>query len=311
MKRLVLISCPYLQETIDRYRESFLTAGLEAHLPEVNQHLSESELLEVIEPFHGMIAGDDEFTRRVFERAVNLRVISKWGIGIDSIDAEAAEDHGVRVFNTPNAFGDEVADVAMAYVVLLFRGLHLLDRGVREGGWPKIRGTSIGGKTLGIIGYGSIGAALAKRARVAGMQVVTSDIKRLTQECLASDAVRQVELGELLRESDVVALTCSLTRSNRRMIGSSELNQMKAGAYLVNTARGGLVDEKALIAALRSERLAGAALDVFEVEPLPIDSELRRIEGCILGTHNASNTTQAVLRVNETAIANLLKGLED
>jgi len=311
VKWRVLITCPQLQQTIDGYRDVFAERGIEIELPNVEQQLGESNLLDIIDRFDGVIAGDDEFTARVLKKGKRLKVIAKWGVGVDSIDLEAAERLGIRVSNTPNMFSDEVADVVMCYIVLLARQLHKLDQSVRSGDWMKIQGMSLRGKTLGVIGVGSIGQEVARRALAAGMSLLGNDVAPVPTSFVEETGLQLVDLRGLLQASDFISLNCTLTSSNRHMLGSREFSIVKTGVCIVNTARGPLIDEAALIQALEEGRVAGAALDVFEKEPLPLDSPLRRFDNCIFGTHNSSNTTEAVMRVNEIAIRNLFEGLED
>jgi len=307
----ILVSCPHLQRTIDRYGKLFSKYGLDVELPPVEQKLTESELLDIIHNYHGVIAGDDEITRNVLEKAKILKVISKWGVGIDSIDISAAKKFGIRVYNTPNVFGEEVADVVMGYIILLARQLHIIDQKVRDGEWndAQIQGFSLNSKTLGVIGIGSIGKAVVKRARAAGMEVLGYDIAPIDDIFMQKSGMRQVDIDTLLKCSDIVSLNCNLTTSNHHMIGKDALEKMKNSAYLINTSRGPLIDENALIEALINRKIAGAALDVFEDEPLPGQSKLRSLPNCIFGAHNSSNTIDAVLQVNQLAIDNLLKGL--
>jgi D-3-phosphoglycerate dehydrogenase len=312
MKWKVLITCPHLQRTIDPYREYFKERNIEIHLPKISQKYSEGELSEIIHDYDGMIAGDDEITANVLKNAKKLRVISKWGVGIDGIDVEAAKKMGITVYNTPNVFGDEVADVVMGYIILLARKLHLVDQEVRKGKWDdaQVRCISLKGKTIGIIGVGNIGRAVAERARAAGMGILGYDIYPIDESFLQRTAMKQVQIEEILKSSDFISLNCNLTSSNYHMIGKKEFQQMKERVYLINTSRGPLIDQEALITALKEGKIAGAALDVFENEPLPMDSPLRSINTCILGAHNSSNTLDAIMRVNELAISNLLKGLQ-
>ena len=311
MKWRVLITCPQLQQTVAGYRDVFAERGIEIELPHVEQQLEESDLLDIIDRFDGVIAGDDEFTARVLKKGKRLKIIAKWGVGVDGIDLEAAKKLGIRVSNTPNMFSDEVADVVMGYIVLLSRQLHKLDQSVRSGDWMKIQGTSLRGKTLGVIGVGSIGQAVARRALAAGMSMLGNDVAPIPISFVEETGLQLVDLRKLLQASDFISLNCTLTSSNRHMLGPREFSIMKNGVFIVNTARGPLIDEAALVQALEEGTVAGAALDVFEKEPLPLDSPLRRFDNCIFGTHNSSNTTEAVMQVNEIAIRNLLEGLED
>jgi len=309
MKQRALISCHHLQKKIDSFRHIFTDNEIEIELPPSVQQLNEPDLLEIIDRFDGVIAGDDQFTEKVLKKASKLKILVKWGVGVDAIDLEAAARLGIPVRNTPNVFGDEVADVTMGYVLLLARKLHLMDRSVRDGGWLKIQGTSLRGKTAGIVGFGDIGRSVARRARAHGMRIVAYDIVPLKPVVLAETGAVQSTLDELLAGSDYVTMCCNLTPANRHMISGREFGLMKKGSFFVNTARGPLVDESALVNALEHGTLAGAALDVFEEEPLPDESPLRKFENCIFGTHNGSNTVEAVDRVNEVSIQYLLEGL--
>jgi len=310
VKYRVLISCRQLQETFEAYRSLFEARGIEVEMPPVTQQLTERELLEIIDRFDGVIAGDDQFTAKVLEKAKRLKVISKWGIGVDAIDQCAAKRLGIRVCNTPNAFADEVADVVLGYIILLSRKLHQLDQGVRNGEWKKIRGTSLRRKTLGVIGVGSIGQAVIRRAEVCGMVCIGYDIACVPGAVGDANSVRMVEFGDLLETANFISLNCNLTASNYHMLGEREFARMKNGVCIINTARGKLIDERALARAIEEGKVAGAALDVFEEEPLPAGSPLRELPNCILGSHNSSNTVEAVARVNELAVRNLLEGLD-
>ena len=171
--------------------------------------------------FDGVIAGDDPFTSRVLEKGRRLRVVARWGVGVDAVDLESARRLGIRISNTPDVFSDEVADVVMGYIILLARQLHKLDRSVRSGGWPKFRGVSLRGKSLGVIGIGSVGRAVVLRAAVAGMAPLGYDIVPVASSFAAETGLMAVELEELLGTSDFISLNCNLTSANRHMLGRS------------------------------------------------------------------------------------------
>lgn len=302
----VLITCPQMQEVIEHFRGRLEGAGLDLDLPEVVQALSEEELLPIIGRYDGMIAGDDQITAAVIAGANRMRTIAKWGVGVDGIDREAAASRGISVTNTPGAFGDEVADVAMAYILLLARRIHRIDSSVRQGSWPKPTGMTLSGKTLGIVGLGSIGRATARRGAGFGMRVLGHDPSEASREAAAREGVEALELDQLLGESRFLVLCCPLTDENHHLVDAAALAKMRDDAYLVNVARGPLVDEAALAEALSRKSIAGAGLDVFEMEPLPERSPLRGYDSVVLGSHNASNTEEATLRVSAIAVENLL-----
>jgi D-3-phosphoglycerate dehydrogenase / 2-oxoglutarate reductase len=306
----VLITCRQMQNCIEQFLPRLNERQLELVLPEIVQQPSEQELIEIIGGFDGMIAGDDPLSARVLDHANRMRIISKWGVGVDGIDLEAARTRGISVANTPGVFGGEVADVAIGYVVMLARQLHRIDASVKAGGWLKHEGSSLADKILGIAGFGSIGQAVAARGRGFGMRVVAHDVADAASVAASGMGVEMRSRDELFEESDFVVLCSPLTPDTHHMANERTLALMRRGSFLVNVARGPLVDEAALVQALSSGRVAAAALDVFEEEPLPAESGLRRFEQCVFGSHNASNTREGVLRTSAQAVENLLDGLE-
>lgn len=300
----VLVTCPPMLGMIDEFLPLARAQGIDMVPAKVTQTLSEDELIATLPAYDGWIIGDDPATRRVFEaaKAGRLKAAVKWGIGVDNVDFAACKDLGIPIINTPQMFGGEVADVALAYVIGLARELFAVDRGVRAGGWPKPAGISLAGKTAGLVGFGDIGRALARRLLACDMRVVAYD------PGVPSDGGGPVERAvwpNRVSDADFLVFTCSLNERNRHMLDAAVLANVKQGVRVVNVARGPLIDESALIAALRSERVAAAALDVFEFEPLPVDSPLRGFPQCIFGSHNGSNTRDAVRRASHEAMARL------
>jgi D-3-phosphoglycerate dehydrogenase len=262
-------------------------------------------LLEYSPRLVGIIAGDDQLNREFFEGAPKLKRVIRWGIGMDSVDHDAAREHGVTVRNTPGVFGQEVADAAFGYILGLARGFIAVDAAVRRGEWPKFEGVTLAGAQLGVVGFGSIGREIAKRGRGFDMNVVVSDPFVDT----APVGVSIVDLDKLLATSRFIVLACPLTPETFHLIDADRLALVRSDAYLVNVARGPVVLETDLIGALTSGRLAGAALDVFEIEPLPLDSELRTLPNVVLGAHNGSNTREGVARASNAAVDFLLEEL--
>ncbi len=298
----VLITCPPMLGMLSELESSLEARGLVVTAPKVEQTVPEAELLRLVPRFEGWIIGDDPANRRVLEagRRGRLRAAVKWGVGVDNIDFDAARELGLPVVNTPGMFGDEVADVAMSYLVGLARDVYRIDRQVRSGGWPKPCGVSLAGKVVALVGFGNIGRCTARRLLAAGMQVRAYDPSFEPRPGL--EAVRGSIWPEGIEAADFIVLCCALTPKNRHMIDGPLLGRVKFGVRLVNVARGALVDERALARALESGTVHSVALDVFESEPLPADSELRRFEHCVFGSHNGSNTSEAVLRTSHLAI---------
>ncbi len=306
----VLITCRQLQSRLDHHASWLAAHGITVEAPEVVQHLGEADLLPIIHRFDGAIVGDDQLTRPVIEAGTRLKVICKWGVGVDAIDLAAAKERGIPVHNTPGMFGDEVADVAMGYIILLARGLHRIDRSVREGGWLKIRGTTLAGKRIGVIGLGSIGRAVVSRAIGFGLLPLGSDPHQPPDPDFDTQTgLRRMALDDLIPQADFLVIACNLTPETHHLLDADRLSHVKPGAFVVNVSRGPVIDEAALVRALRDGRLAGAGLDVFETEPLPTDSALRGFETVVLGSHNGSNTVEGVERVNAAALEILVRGL--
>lgn len=306
----VLLTAPYLIPVLDRFRPVFEQHQIRLIVPEVSERLEEADLLAYAGKFDGTICGDDRYTAKVLEAcAPRLKVISKWGTGVDSIDAEACSRLGIRLCRTANAFTTPVADTVMGYMLAFARRLPWMDAEVRAGHWSKIASLALSECTLGIIGVGNVGKALARRARAFGMKVLGNDIVEIDHVFLSETGVEMTTLPELLARSDYVSVNCDLNPSSRRLIDGAALSKMKPGGVLINTARGPIVDEGALIAALNEGRIAGAALDVFETEPVPAASPLLRMKNVMLAPHNANSSPTAWERVHTNTIRNCLEGL--
>jgi D-3-phosphoglycerate dehydrogenase len=287
---------------MDSVAEKFEGKNVEVHCPDVVQTLSEESLLKLVPEFDGWIVGDDPATRKIFEagRSGRLRAVVKWGIGMDNIDLSAAKDHGIPVQNTPSMFGREVADLAMSYITALARDTFVIDRGVRADRWPKPCGISLKDKIVGLIGYGDIGKNIAKRAIASEMRAIIYD--PAVKSGPVSDGCEAETWPNRLGDCDFIVLACPLTPENRHLLNAGAFSAAKNGVRVVNVARGPLIDESALVQALESGKVHSAALEVMELEPLPKDSRLRRFEKCIFGSHNASNTTEAVHAASVRAI---------
>ena len=305
----VLVSAPYFLPVMETYRQRLAQEGLELIPAEVNERLSEEELLTVMGDIDGIICGDDRITERVLEAAPRLKVISKWGTGIDSIDAEAAVRQGIPVYRTRNAFSEPVADTVLGYMLTFARKLPWLDRDIRQGRWEKPRLMALGECVLGVVGVGDCGKAVVRRAVSFGMRVLGNDIVKLPDDFISATGLEVVSLEKLLATADFVSLNTDLNETSYHLIGQAQLELMKTDAYLINTSRGPVVDEPALVQALQQRRIAGAALDVFEEEPLPADSPLRVLDNCLLAPHTANSSPRAWERVHENTIRNLLDGL--
>lgn len=302
----VLVTCPPMLGMIDSFRPIFEKHGVNVTAAKVVQTLSVEELVQLVPQHDGWIIGDDPATREVFTagKAGQLKAAVKWGIGVDNVDFAACKELGIPIINTPNMFGAEVADIAMGYVIALARETFQIDDGIRQGHWPKQRGISLSGKTVALVGYGDIGKGTAKRLLAADMNVIAYDPAAPDTPEIA--AVQRAAWPNRVEEADFIVATCSLTPTSRHMINAEVFAKTKPGVRVINVGRGSVIHEPSLEAALLSGKVYSAALDVFELEPLPMGSYLRTHPRCIFGSHNASNTADAVVRTSEIAIDKLM-----
>lgn len=306
----VLVTCPPMLGLIEEFTDAFVSHGLEYSAADVVQVMTEDELIATLPSYDGWIIGDDPASRRVMEGAVagRLRACVKWGVGTDNVDFDAFSDLGIPVENTPGVFGNEVADVALTYVLGLARETFFIDREIRtKNAWPKPSGISIMNRKVGIVGFGDIGQQTARRLAACGAEIIAYDPDyKALNDVPATPAAWPERLGEV----DFLIFTCPLNAATHHMFNHDTLAQLKQGIRVVNVGRGPLIKETALLEGLQNGIVRSAALDVFEVEPLLPSSPLRDFDRCIFGSHNGSNSIDAVLRVSFVAvdkIARLLK----
>lgn len=272
---------------------------------------TEAELLPQLPGIDAVLASMDKFTPAVLasKQAASLKLISRWGVGYDAIDVPAATANGIAIAYTPGLLNDAVADYAMALLFALARRVHEGHLSMRAGQWASGWGHDITGKTLGIIGCGRIGQAVARRVSGFDMRVLGHDIAPNADA--QKMGIQFVPLAQLLAESDFVSLHCALTPDTRGLLGEAQLRQMKPTACLINTARGAVVDEAALLRALNEKWIAGAALDAFIVEPLPAEHPFRTAPNLLLTPHQASfgfDTGERVSAAAAQAIVDLQAG---
>lgn len=300
----VLLTCPPMRNQIEEFRSRFEEKGLELVIPNFVQTLSEEELIEIVPTVDAWIIGDDPATEKVFAagKGGKLKAAVKWGVGVDNVDFKACEKLGIPISNTPAMFGGEVADIGIAYLLGLARQTYFIDREVRKGNWVKPAGISVTGKTIGVVGLGDIGRATTKRLTGFGVHVIGYDpFTKLTPE--EAHVQEILSFPEKIDQVDFLIVTCALTPSSYQLINEASIAKMKDGVFIINISRGRLVHEPSLVAALESGKVKAAGLDVFDEEPLPLDSPLRNFEQCIFGTHNGSNTVEGVRRATEKAMS--------
>lgn len=306
----VLFTAPYMIPFIDRFEPIFTHYGIELLIPEnVEERMEEDDILQYAGQFDGAICGDDRYTSRVIEACTpRLKVISKWGTGIDSIDKTACAKSGVMIGNTPNAFTNPVADSVLGYILAFARRQPWMDTAMKANVWDKIPGKTLGECTLGVVGVGVIGRVVLRRAAAFGMTLLGTDIAEVDPHFVRDYRVELTDLDDLLSRSDFVSLNTDLNPTSYHLMNARTLGLMRASAVLINTSRGPVVEEPALIAALENGTIAGAALDVFEVEPLAHTNPLLQMDNVMLAPHNANSSPAAWERVHWNTIKNLLDG---
>jgi D-3-phosphoglycerate dehydrogenase / 2-oxoglutarate reductase len=309
MKYKVLISAPYLQPFIERFRPFFEANEIEIVVPVVNERLEEDELIKYAHDVDGIIAGDDRVTKKVLDNTPKLKVISKWGTGIDSLNKPLCETYGVVIRNTPNAFTIPVSDTVLGYILNFSRNLSLMTEAMREGEWKKIPGKALHECSLGVIGVGNVGESVLRKAKAFGMPLYATDIKKIPSDLVVELGINEVTLDELLRVSDYISVNCDLNETSFHLINETTLKKMKTTTIVINTARGPIIDEKALVKALENNKIGGAALDVFEEEPLPLSSPLLKMKNVMMAPHNSNSSPFAWEFIHVNTINNLMDSL--
>jgi phosphoglycerate dehydrogenase-like enzyme len=307
----VLLTTMQVSSATDDLLRPLIDEGHELVLLPQTQARDEEMLAEAVGQSAAAITGVEPWTRRVIESAPLLKVIARTGVGYDAIDLDAANEHGVLVCTTPGANHHSVAEAAIGMIVGALRRFAFADRQMRATGWnPRPYGVELRHKTVGVIGTGLVGREVVKRLQGWEVEILVSDVVR-DQAFAERYGARYVELAELFTAADVVTVHAPLLPSTRHLVSETVLRSMKPSAYLVNTSRGPLVDEAALAVALKEGWIAGAALDVFETEPLPSDSPLIGLPNVTLTQHIAGVTwesMQAMTAMAVDSVASVLRG---
>jgi len=269
--------------------------------------LHEDALIPLLDGCTGCVAGLDHFTAKVFESARDLKVVSRYGIGVDNVDLASAKANKVVVCITPGANTQAAADLTFALLLSVARKVPLLDRKTREGQWTRSTGTELYGKTLGILGLGAVGKAVARRASGFSMRVVAYN-PSVDVDFIRKNNIFLTDFDTVVREADFLSLHMPLKDETRHKISADVMKSMKKGAVIINTARGGLVDEAAAYELLASGHLGGMGLDVYEEEPPP-KSPLFELENVVLTPHTASHTAEAITAMADMSVQNLIDAL--
>lgn len=297
----VLITTPSFGAQSDRPWRALEAARLEFRRPEASHPLSSSQLAAEVGDATAVIVGLDTVDRSFFANAPAVRVVAKHGVGVDNIDLDAAREAGVRIVNAPGSNSGAVADLTWALMLALARKVVPAHASMLDHRWDRFSGTELAGRTLGVLGFGRIGQAVARRASGFDLGVVAYD-PYVPDEVFAERGVRRAEFAETVASADFLSLHLPGTPGAAPLLGAAELATLPQGAFLVNAARGGLLDEAALVTMLHDGRLGGAALDAFEHEPLPADSPLLTAPNVILTPHIGAFTDVANAAMGEIVV---------
>lgn len=270
--------------------------------------LTEEELLPLIRDVDGFIAGVDEVTSRVIQNAPDLQVISRYGVGVDRVDITAATEQGIVVTNTPGVNADAVAEMTILLMLALGRDLCHANAATKAGEWPTLLGVGLKGKTVGLIGVGAVGKSTARRLGAFDCRILGND-RSATPEEVADLNLELADLEKLLADSDYVSLHLTSSKETRHFVDRKFIKDMKEGAFLINTARGELIDEQAVLQGLRDSKLRGVGLDCYQEEPVSADNPLVSHPRVIATPHTASHTTEAVNAMGSTALQECLSVL--
>lgn len=306
----VLMTAPYMIPFLDRFKPEFAKYGIDLIVPDVQERMEEEDLLKYAGQFDGTICGDDRYTEKVIQAcSPRLKIISKWGTGVDSIDAQTCAKFNVKLARTQNAFTTPVADTVLSYMLAFARRTPWMDKEMKNGRWEKISGKTLSECVLGVIGVGNIGKAVTRRAKTFGMKVLGTDIIDIDHVFVSETGIEMTTIEYLLSNSDFVSINCDLNPTSHHLMNSDTFALMKPDAILINTARGPIVKEQDLVTALNSKQIGGAALDVFEFEPLPKDSPFLKMDNVMLAPHNSNSSPAAWERVHWNTIKNLVESL--
>ena len=273
------------------------------------QFVNEKRFLKIIHKFDALLSGDDEITKKVIDKAKKLKVISKWGTGIDSIDYKYAQKNGIKVYNTKNAFTNGVATMAVAMILSFYRKIIQNHNDIKNNIWSKYSGETLLNKKIGIIGLGNIGKKIIQMLQGFETTCYGNDLKKINKKFINRYNLRIKNKRFIFQNCNIIIIATDLNRTSYKLLNKKTFKQLKMKPLIVNIGRGGSIDSMALLEALKKKRIIGACLDVFENEPLQKNSRLRKFENCIFTSHNAFNTKDEVEFVHRNTINNIFKGL--
>ncbi len=311
MKFNILITAfPFVNE-YKKLKKFFENDNFNIKIIKTPQSLKEDELIKLIGNIDGVLCGDDEFTDRVLRKANKLKVLSKWGTGIDSIDLKTCKKLGIKVYNTPGAFTESVATQALALILNFHRKILQNHNSIKKGIWNKLQGSTLINKNIGIIGLGNIGLRIARMLVPFKCKIFGNDIKKISPQKLNKLNLKLKSKPFIFAKSDIIIFATDLNDTTKHLINKKTSKLIKKKPLLVNIARGPIINEKVLVSLIKNSIIAGACLDVFENEPIGINSQITKFKNVILTSHNAFNTIEEVNKVHINTYKNLKLGLKN
>lgn len=295
----ILVSASHFDTLCQEAKELFAAHGHEVIFDPSRSFpaYSFTELKEIIGDIDAALIGMDVYNEEVFKIAPKLKAVAKFGVGVDNIDGEAAKKYGVKVLNAPGQNSNAVAELTVAFMINILRGLVPLHKEMERGQWPRFMGNEVKGRTIGLLGFGAISRLVAKKLSAFECKVIAYDLYPNT-EAAKEYGVEMVTADEVIENSDIVSIHIPATKDTYHMFNDDTFARMKKGSYLINAARGALVDLEALSRALTTGHLAGAALDAFEEEPLPLDSPILQCKNIVLTPHTGAETKESYRNVS-------------
>tara|TARA_B100000787_G_scaffold93287_1_gene68870 strand:- start:20548 stop:21483 length:936 start_codon:yes stop_codon:yes gene_type:complete len=303
IKKKILITWRLMINDIHKYEKLLKEENISYDVLHVKQYATTNELLKIISKYDGLICGDDEIDKKVLSKAKKLRIISKWGTGLDSIDLKFAKRKNIKVFNSPGAFTNSVADHALALMFSITRNIVHNHNDILKGNWSKRICENVSEKTFGIIGYGKIGKMIKKRLSGYKVKFLINDIKK--------QKIKMTSRTEIFKKSDILFLSVDLNDKSKNMLSKKEFNLMKKNLILINVCRGQVIDMSELFLALKNKSIAAAGIDVFDHEPLKKDSKFLKLDNCIVTSHNAFNSKSTISKINDASVLNLVNGFQN
>ncbi len=325
----ILITCPPMITQINSFDNTFKKNNITYYIPEFTALMSETELIDIIENFDGWIAGDDPVSENVLKKGHQhkLKIVVKWGIGTDNVDYSACRKYGIKIFNTPGVFNEEVSDIAVNYLLTLSRKTHVINQKVRQGIWYKPSGMSLSNKKVCLIGFGNIGQAIARKLLSFNLNLNVFDpgfyqsnniiysqrdqqpVNSIFQNNQLINISQEIEVS--VRDAHFIIACCSLNKNTYHLINKDLILKASPKVIIINVSRGDVLRESDIVELLTTGFIDSAGLDVFETEPLDKNNPLLQFEQNIYGSHNSSNTVEAVLEASNRAIKFLLEHNEE